>query len=186
MQSFSLRSPESGASCDIELGRGLSYAIETAGPDSLDALLDQLLEIPATEIAHGVGGMISNINILENIALPAVYHGHARSREFDAKVIEAFAACEVDSARAEELCGKRPGELGPLDKRLAGFVRCLLMHPDVLVYSRFLEGLTHAEAERAAALNSVYRAWKPAGTSIYLMLSDMPELQPKCDRRHVT
>lgn len=186
MQSFSLRNRESGASCDIELGRGLSYSIEAASPDGLDALLDQLLELPAAEVAHGVGGMVNNINILENIALPAIYHGLARSREFDAKVIEAFAACAVDDASAEELCRKRPGQLGPLDMRLAGFVRCLLLRPDVLVYSRFLEGLTRAEAERAAALNSVYRAWKPAGTSIYLMLSDMPELRPNCDRRYVT
>lgn len=186
MQSFTLRNPESGASCDIELGRGLSYAVEAADPDSLDALLDQLLELPATEVAHGAGGMVSNINVLENIALPAIYHGLARSREFDTKVLEAFAACGVDGARAEELCRKRPGELGPLEKRLAGFVRCLLMRPDVLVYSRFLEGLTRAETERATALNSVYRAWNPAGTSIYLMLSDMPALQPNCDRRHVT
>lgn len=186
MQSFSLRNPESEASWDIELGRGLSYAIEAANPNSLDALLDQLLELPATEVAHGVGGMVNNINILENIALPVIYHGLARSHEFDTKVLEAFAACGVDSARAEDLCRKRPGDLGPLEERLAGFVRCLVMRPDVLVYSRFLEGLTRAETERAIALNSVFRAWNPAGTSIYLILSDMPALQPNCDRRHVT
>lgn len=185
MPSISLRNLDSGTRCDIELGRGSTYAIEAATPGGLDALLDQLLEIPGSQVAHGVGGLVSNINLLENIALPAIYHGLARSREFDPRVLEAFAACGVDEAHTEALCRRLPGDLGSFDKRLAGFVRCLLMRPVIMVYSRFLEGLTRAEMERATALNSVYRASVPTGTSVYLMLGDMPDLQPECDQRHV-
>jgi len=186
MPSFTLRNPESGATCEIERGGGLVYAIEAASPGGLEALLDQLLEVPESQVAHGVGGMVSNINVLENIALPAVYHGHARSREFDPRVVEAFAACGLDSARAEDLCRKHPGELSPFEKRLAGFVRSLLMQPEVLVYSRFLEGLTATEMEQAIALDAVFRGRNPAGTSVYLMLSGYPALQFQCHRRHVT
>lgn len=186
MSSIALRNPESGTSCEIEGGRGFVYAIEAATPDGVEALLDQLLEVPGSQVAHGVGGMISNINVLENIALPAIYHKRARSREFDTRVIEAFAACGLPGAEAEALCRRHPGELSAFEKHLVGFVRCLLMEPDVLVYNRFLEGLTGAGMERAVALDAVYRGRHPAGTSVYLMLSDLPALQFQCHRRYVT
>jgi hypothetical protein len=67
-----------------------------------------------------------------------------------------------------------------------GFVRSLLLSPDVLVYHRFLEGLTRGEMERAAALNEVYRTREPSGTAVYLQLRDMPVLEPACDRSCVT
>src|SRR3970040_1367449 len=139
-----------------------------------EALLDDLLEVPGTQVAHGVGGMVSNINVLENIALPALYFGLARSREFDVRIIEAFGACGVDSAQAEALCRMHPGELGPFEKRLAGFVRSLLMRPDILVYNRFLEGLTGAEMERAIALDAAFRTHHAAGTRTSLMLGARP------------
>jgi ABC-type transporter Mla maintaining outer membrane lipid asymmetry ATPase subunit MlaF len=186
MPTLILRNSESGASCEIERGRGFVYVVEAATPGGLEALLDDLLEVPGTEVAHGVGGMVSNINILENIALPALYFGLARSREFDARVIQAFGACGVDSAHAEALCRMHPGALGAFEKRLAGFVRSLLMRPDILVYNRFLEGLTGAEMERAFALDAVYREHNPGGTSVYLMLGDLPTRQVQCHRRHVT
>lgn len=186
MPTLVIRNPESGASCEIEHGHGFVYVIEAATPGGLDALLDDLMDVPGSQVAHGVGGMVSNINVLENIALPALYFGLARSREFDARIIEAFGACGVNDAQAEALCRKHPGEMGPFEKRLAGFVRSLLMRPDILVYNRFLEGLTGAEMERAIALDAVYRGHDPAGTSVYLMLGDLPTRQIQCNRWHVT
>ena len=185
MPSFSLCNPDSGARCSIELARGLTCSIEAGTPESLDALLAQLLGIPGSQVAHGAGGMVNNINVLENIALPVIYHGIASSAQIEHQVFEAFAACGLDEAQAEALCRKRPGELDPLDERLAGFVRGLLMRPDLLVYNRFFEGLTRTDMERAAALDAVYRARQPEGTSVYLSLSDMPVLQPRCDRQFI-
>ena len=186
MPTLVLRNSESGASCEIERGRGFVYVVEAATAGGLEALLDDLLEVPGTQVAHGVGGMVSNINVLENIALPAIYFGLARSREFDSRVIEALGACDVGGAEAEALCRMHPGELNPFQKRLAGFVRSLLMQPEVLVYNRFLEGLTRVEMEQAIALDAIYRARYPQGTSVYLMLSDLPSLQIRCHRSYVT
>lgn len=180
-----LRSSESGASCEIERGCGLVYTIETATAGGLEALLEELLEAPSTQVAHGVGGMVSNINVLENIALPAVYFEPARGEGLETRVIGAFGDCGVAAEQAEALCGKHPGDLAPFEKRLAGFVRCLLLAPDLLVYHRFLEGLTGAEMERAVALDAVYRAHHPTGTSVYLMLSDVPARQVQCFRHYV-
>jgi hypothetical protein len=186
MPTLVVRNPESGASCEIECGRGRVYAIAAATPGGLDALLEDLLAAPGAQVAHGVGGMVSNINVLENIALPSIYFGRARGGDVETRVIEAFGACGIAADAAEALCGKHPGELAPFEKRLAGFVRCLLLEPDLLVYHRFLEGLTGKEMEQALALDAAYRAREPAGTSVYLMLSDVPARPVQCYREYVT
>lgn len=186
MPTLVVRNAESGVSCEIESGHGRVYAIEAATPGGLEALLDDLLEAPEAQVAHGVGGMVSNINVLENIALPAIYFGLARGDDMETRVIEAFSACGVAAAAAETLCRKLPGELAPFEKRLAGFVRCLLLQPDLLVYHRFLEGLTGMEMERAVALDKAYRSRQPAGTSVHLMLSDLPAPPLQCDQQYVT
>ena len=183
MPSYALRNPQSGAGCDIELARGLTYSVAARTPADLDAVLEQLLDLPGSQVADGVGGLVNNINILENIALPALYHRVAPIAEVEQGILDAFAACGLDAAQAKALLGKRPGELTPFEKRLAGFVRSLVSRPQVLVYSRFFEGLTRAEMTRAAALNTVYCGRHPEGTAVYLMLRDMPDLQPECHQR---
>lgn len=177
--SVSLHNPGSGASCEIELGQGLNYSVTARTPAELEAVLEQLLQLPASQVADSVGGLINNINILENIALPALYHGFAPVTEIERDVLEAFAECGMDGAQAEALFRKLPGEIGAFDKRLAGFVRSLLARPQLLIYSRFFEGLTRTEMARAAALNTVFRNRRTDGTAVYLMLSDMPDLQPE-------
>ncbi|HEX9673778.1 MAG TPA: hypothetical protein VGA12_10120 [Burkholderiales bacterium] len=185
MPTLVLCNAESGATCEIERGCGQVYVIEASTAGGLEALLEELLEAPGTQVAHGVGGMVSNINVLENIALPAVYFGLAREEELETRVIEAFGACGVAAEHAEALCRKHPGELEPFEKRLAGFVRCLLLEPGLLVYYRFLEGLTGTEMERAVALDASYRARHPTGTSVYLMLSDVPARQVQCFQQYI-
>ena len=183
MPLLTLQNPESGMHCEIELGRGLVYAVEAASAQGIDFLLEQLLHHPGTQVADNVGGTVSAINVLENIGLPAIYHRVASLAVLERDAFDILAACGFDQEQAEALCRKRPAALTPFDKRLVGFVRCLLMSPDLLVYNRFLEGLTRWEMERAATLNAVYRARAPAGTALYLSLSDMPVLEPACNRR---
>ena len=183
MPPYALRDPQSGAGCDIELGRGLTYTVAARTPTDIDAALEQLLDLPGSQVVDSVGGLINNINILENIALPALYHRVASISEVERGILEAFAACGLDGGQTEALLRKQPGELTSFEKRLAGFVRSLLSRPQVLVYSRFFEGLTRAEMTRAAALNTVYRGRHPEGTAVYLMLHDMPDLQPECHHR---
>lgn len=184
MSTFSLCSADSGACCDIELGRGLSYLISVRSLREIDALTGQLLGLPAARMADNVGGLINNITILENIALPVLYHRMAPVAEVERLIVGAFADCGVDGEAADVICRKRPGEASAFEKRLAGFVRCLVSHAEILVYSRFLEGLTRTEMGRAASLNEVFRARCPDGTAIYLMLNDMPDLQPQTHGRY--
>ena len=183
MSSVTLRIPDSDASCEIELERGLTYSVTARTAAGIDHLLEQLLQAPGTQVADNFGGLVNNINILNNIVLPSTFHGHMTVAQAEGQAMDAFADCGVAGADAEALCGKWPAEASPFDRRLAGFVRSLIERPQLLVYKRFFEGLTRAEMARAAALNSVFRERHPAGTAVYLMLGDMPDLQPECHRQ---
>jgi len=180
---FSFSNPDTGARCDIQLGCGITVIVTVGNRAILEDLLEELLQLPESQIVDSVGGLIGNINVLENIALPVIYHGLAPVLAIERQATEVFADCGVDAGQAEALFRKRPGELAPFDKRLAGFVRGLMMRPEILVYNRFFEGLTQKEMARAATLNAVFRARHPQGTAVYLMQSGMPELQPECHRR---
>ena len=183
MSSVTLRIPDSDASCEIELERGLTYMVTARTAAALDDLLEQVLQEPGTQIADTFGGLISNINILNNIVLPSTFHGHLTAEQAEGQALDAFSDCGLARAQAEALCLQWPADASAFDRRLAGFVRCLIEKPRLLVYKRFFEGLTRAEMARAAALNAVFHERHPAGTAVYLMLGDMPDLQPECHRQ---
>lgn len=185
MPTLTLRLPDTGESCGVELDRGLTYAVATRTPQRVEALLEQLLLSPGTHVADSVGGLVGDISVLENIALPAVYHRYLPPSDIERLALDAFGDCGVDRDEAENMLHKRPAELDPFEKRLAGFVRCLLAGPRLLVYSRFFDGLTRMEMARAAALNAVYCTRHPQATAVYLMLADMPDPQPQCHRHLV-
>ena len=178
---LSISNPD--ARCDVELDRGLNYSVTARTPARVESLLEQLLQQPGAQVADSVGGLISSITVLENIALPGIYHGYLQLAHVDQRVMDAFAGCGLSGRETEALCRKRPGQIDPFEKRLAGFVRSLLAGPQLIVYSRFFEGLTRAEMARASALNAVYRERNPSGTAVYLMLGDMPGLQPDCQHQ---
>jgi len=176
--SLSLVNPESGACCDIDVGRGENYVVTVRSATALEALLEQALRRPEAQAVDAFGGLVTNISVLENILLPAIYHRAVPLTEVGIRIVEAFAACGADESRAEALCAKFPADLAPFERRLAGFVRCLVMGPEILVYHRFLEGLTRSDMALAAGLNDAFRARVPTGTSVYLTLGDMPHLEP--------
>lgn len=180
---LTLRLPDTGESCGVELDRGLTYALAARTPQRVEALLEQLLQSPGSHVADSVGGLVGDVSVLENIALPAAYHRYLSPEEIEQRALDAFGDCGVDRGDAVAMLYRRPADLNPFEKRLAGFVRCLLAGPRLLVYSRFFEGLTRTEMGRAAALNAVYCSRHPQATAVYLMLADMPDPQPQCHRR---
>src|SRR5678815_1371807 len=93
MPSLTLHNPDSGVHCEMQLGRGLVYAVEAASADGVDSLLEQLLHHPGTQVADNVGGTVSSINVLENIGLPAIYHGVASIAALERETYDILATC---------------------------------------------------------------------------------------------
>jgi osmoprotectant transport system ATP-binding protein len=112
-----------------------------------------------------VVGLINNLNAWENISLPAAYHGTApleNVAELAHEVIMAFGG-EPDSFLL-----RVPDELSMLERKVAAFVRLLVSAPELMIFDALEEGLTHSECKCAARFETVYRAYQPAGTVLYV------------------
>jgi len=112
-----------------------------------------------------VMGLINNLNAWENISLPAAYHGTPpleNVAELAHEVITAF------GGDPDTFLLRVPDELGMLERKVAAFVRLLVSAPELMIFDALEEGLSHAECKRAARFETVYRAYQPAGTVLYV------------------
>lgn len=112
-----------------------------------------------------VMGLINNLNAWENISLPAAYHRTAPLEQVAALAHDVIGAFGAD---ADALLARVPDELSMLERKIAAFVRLLVVPPELMIFDALEEGLSHAECKCAARFESVYRTYQPAGTVIYL------------------
>lgn len=100
------------------------------------------------------GGLLSHMNVWQNIRLPLEYHARNTAHaEEDAALL--FGLCgEAETAR---LMGSYPDALSAYELRLAGFVRAMLLEPEVLVLEDVFDGFSAAEREKAMQWEKVFR-----------------------------
>jgi len=73
-------------------------------------------------------GLISNMTVFDNIALPLRFHSFLTEREISEKVIEKLSLLGI-----EETMNLFPAELSQAKKKLAGITRALIMNPLLLI-----------------------------------------------------
>jgi ABC-type molybdenum transport system ATPase subunit/photorepair protein PhrA len=61
-----------------------------------------------------------------------------------------------------------PDELGLLERKMASFVRLLVIAPELMVFDALEDGLSYAECKQAARFEGEYRARQPNGTVLYV------------------
>lgn len=101
---------------------------------------------------HRVGGLISLLNVRENIVLPLSYHAHIdrpQVSELTDEVSEAVGIshlldCEVD-------------ELDMMQTRLVNLARALISRPRLLLMDAILEAMNDEQLERVTTTVSRYR-----------------------------
>ena len=160
-----------GAPLHVAPASGRTYRIVARKASVCGALVDEALRSPAAEVVPAFGGLLNGSSVLENILRPAVYHRRIPTEDVAERAYRAFAACGIERAQVDDLCGYSVQDLGSLDRRLVALVRSLLLLPALLVLERLFEGLTARDAERAACFGSYYRRVVPSGTLIYCDLA---------------
>jgi ABC-type transporter Mla maintaining outer membrane lipid asymmetry ATPase subunit MlaF len=110
-------------------------------------------------------GLMTNLNAWENISLPAAYHGSPPLEQVSALAHEVLAAFGV---QARDFFARIPDELGVLERKIAAFVRALLIAPELMVFDALDDGLSYAECRHAARFEAEYRARQPQGTVLYV------------------
>jgi len=164
-------------------GSGKICCIDARSEAACARLAREALECSAVEVVPRAGGLISNLSVLENILLPAIYHGHVTGAQLAGLVYRAFEHCGFSQDEVDALCARSVADLDGYERRLVALVRSLLMHPPILLLERVFEGLTAVDVERVARFGEYYRRAVAGGTLVYVNLAGMPRPELAADVR---
>lgn len=169
-----------GKSLLIKLCAGL-VAPETGTVRVLDRDLAGLTEeeFDALRLRLGVvlqqPGLLSNMTVFNNVALPLRYHRGLAAPELESRVMEGLEALGVAAMR-----DRFPAELSQGEARCAAIARALVMNPDILLLDGPGEGL---DVEMEAALARLLaEARRSRSLTILATLHDVSPLLEGADR----
>jgi len=110
-------------------------------------------------------GLMSNLNAWENISLPAAYHGAPSLTEVVQLATDVLTKLGTEP---DYFFARLPDELGLLERKMASFVRLLVVAPELMVFDALEDGLSYAECKHVARFEAEYRARQPNGTVLYV------------------
>lgn len=155
------------------LQSGYSYCLVVRSDPQRIALLENLGKQPGVVIVPHNGGLISNLPVWENIILPVQYHSIDLAGTLEDNVASLLLRCGLaDESAVSELLLKRPDQLSLLEKRMVGFVRAMLMSPELIIYDVMNEGLSRKELVRMAKFDRVFRLYFPFRTSVLVSFEE--------------
>jgi len=120
--------------------------------------------------AHRVGGLVSLLNVRENIALPLCYHAKVTRGQ------AAFATDEVAEATGiRELLDREVDELDMVQMRLVNLARALINRPRLLLVDAILEGMKDEQRERVSSAIGYFRGECDFGVLMTTRTRDLPQ-----------
>lgn len=191
-----------GASCD--LSEGVFAAFVMSGQPASEAMVRLLLglqspqsgsvkvldhdlaKLPQPEllslrrligVVHSGGGLISNLKVLENVALPLAYEGRVPQGD-----IAGLAEAALERVGYSGSISELPGNLPLHIRRLIGFARVLLVRPQLVIYNDTFEGFPASERDRVMALAAEFHREEPGRTS--LLVTSNPGLSQALPINH--
>lgn len=110
-------------------------------------------------------GLMTNLNVWENVSLPAAYHGSPPPEQVAAIAHDVLSAFGYE---ARKFLARLPDELRPLERKLAALIRLLAAAPALAIVDALDEGLSRAERPRAERMASELRTRLPQATLLYV------------------
>ena len=155
------------------LQSGYSYCLVVRSESQRAALLKALGEQSGVVIVPHNGGLISNLRVWENIILPVQYHGIEVVGKLEDNVVRLLGQCGLEDENAvSDLLLKLPDQLSLYEKRLVGFVRAMLMNPELVIYDAINEGLSRKELTNVVKFDKVFRLYFPFRTSVLVSFEE--------------
>ncbi len=114
------------------------------------------------------GGLVSNLKVRENLALPLWYHKAMSGDDVEARIVEIYGTLGVDLTQLADYMGKLPGPLPIHEKRIIAMVRAMMMEPDLMIYDSTFEGLSPGKARALLKLTTTFHSAVEGRTSIYI------------------
>ncbi|HEX9182996.1 MAG TPA: hypothetical protein VF876_07025 [Burkholderiales bacterium] len=159
-----LKSALLAAVLEFRLRRGAHVVVLGADPEALDDAARAALRAQVAFLPAG-GGLLSNLNAWENIALPLAYHAPQRLHGVAARV---YALLEPFAASVGTLLARMPEEMTPYEKMLAAYARTVLCTPRLVLAEDLPRSLGPAERRQAESFAAGYLAQCPEGTFVRL------------------
>lgn len=121
------------------------------------------------------GGLVSNLKVWENLMLPVSYHTSLLYRDIEEKMLNVLKKVDY----GDDLTAL-PGPLPNYKKRLAGFVRAMLMEPDIMIYDSVFDGLSPSGKDRVICTINEFHKGKKGRASLFLDLNNilLTEIKP--------
>lgn len=127
------------------------------------------------------GGIISNLKVWENIALPLWFHRGIKPESIEGRVIDFFKKFDMDVPFLSGYMARLPGTLPAFDKRLICLIRSILMEPELIIYDDVFIGLKMERANRLREVADGFHRENPQRTSIYLASTEESLMDIKAD-----
>jgi ABC-type transporter Mla maintaining outer membrane lipid asymmetry ATPase subunit MlaF len=110
-------------------------------------------------------GLLTNLNVWENVSLPAAYHGMPPLEHVAALAGEVPARFGIE---AQPFLARLPEELDALEVKVAAFIRLLVAGPELALVDAVGEGLSRDERARASLFEAEFRARLPGATLLFV------------------
>ncbi len=174
----------SGPCAGINLNPGSCCQLIPESAERKQEVIDSVLGQVKSCVVGADGGLISNLPVGENIALPAAYHSVGRVVDRASRLAELTARFGEEGAALRRLEHAHPARLTPLQRRLAGFLRAMLMEPELMVFDSLLEGISRVQAVKLGEFKRVFHLYFPFRHVMFVNFADEPLLQGLVERTY--
>ena len=165
----------------LTLSQGFTYRAVVRSASQQQNIVARFAESELAAVVSPQGGFVGNIKVWENLVLPASYHGHQDIEQLDSRAGSIFRRLKGSRRSGAEFCAQFPVGLSDIELRFAGFVRAMLVEPEIMVYDSLFKGLTRSEVEQVLEFDRVFHLFFPFRTSIWvdLELPMLPEIEAR-------
>jgi phospholipid/cholesterol/gamma-HCH transport system ATP-binding protein len=121
------------------------------------------------------GGLISNLKIRENLALPLMYHTLMPEEEMESRLADTLELTGLAAAHEHDFdkyFGQLPGPLHLYEKRLLALARALVFDPDLMIYDSPAEGISMEAAKKILEVTANFHKRKTGRASVYLTVNE--------------
>jgi len=127
-------------------------------------------------IAFEDGGLLQSLDAWRNTLLPVAYHAAEETQTAERRARGILAALD---RTPEDFIGRPGNALSLYERRLAGFIRAMLVEPELLVLDRLFEELGREERQGIAACIDLFGMRYPLRRMLYVGFSDvnLPEFE---------
>lgn len=132
-------------------------------------------------LVFGEGGLISNLKVWENIALPVWYHKGVSPSKIEARAVELLTRLGFEAEGLAGYVARMPGDLPVHEKQLIALVRALLMEPELMVYEEMLKQLSPEVTTRVLEVTQEFHAESAGRTSVFISPDEQALQELECD-----